>query len=620
MKCINCFGITWMIFALITSSFASFNDSVATSVQWSGGPNCSLTPCPTGYTRMDSYACNPTPTDQLSQSFMDPVPPGSIATDVNMTFWGRFDCSTRGGNPTFATTINDIVILFGRFYSSRLGCNCTAQVDCMQPTAQYSSGIITDNLATGYHYGATNTLLVSAINSIICLAKADISVGYIDATPTIIGVAPLSGTTSTITTVTITAMAFLNNTNYSWKCKFGNISIVPATAIGNDTLQCDTPLVAQPGQVEISVGLNGAYYYPTNFTFTFVAPGSSSGSNTIQEIKSYWYFIAIAAVLVLGIVALCIFAFFKRRKNRRDPSLMPLLGSDPESQIGLADINLAERIGKGNFGEVYKGYWHGTVVAVKKTKLPQTATKEELAQFIDDFEREALIMKSLRHPNILQFLGICRVGEGLEICIITEFMNRGSLYRILHLKELELPWELKLRMAIDISRGMNYLHLSTPMIIHRDLKSHNLLLDDNWRVKIADFGLAKLLHADGSHGEMTSCGTPAWTAPEVLRNERYTESVDVYSFGILCWELVTRDEPHKNTPPFQVVFAVGTQGIRPALPSSCPTEFGALLQECWSENPKERPPFSEIMTRLEKLLAIEVQKEGTSKKRSSKMH
>jgi len=100
---------------------------------------------------------------------------------------------------------------------------------------------------------------------------------------------------------------------------------------------------------------------------------------------------------------------------------------------------------------------------------------------------------------------------------------------------------------------------------------------------------------------MTSCGTPAWTAPEVLRNERYTETADVFSFGVVLWELVTREEPHHGVPPFQIVFAVGTQGIRPIIPSSCPVEVGSLIEECWAESPDERPDFSEIMKRLESI-------------------
>jgi len=162
-----------------------------------------------------------------------------------------------------------------------------------------------------------------------------------------------------------------------------------------------------------------------------------------------------------------------------------------------------------------------------------------------------------------------------------------------------LEWDLLIRIAIDVSRGMYYLHRSIPPIIHRDLKSHNLLVDDNFKVKIGDFGLSKLIVPETSYNAMTACGTPAWTAPEVLRNERYTTSADVYSFGLVLWELLSREEPHHGMPAFQVVFAVGTQGIRPPIPVNTPDDFALLIEECWSENPYDRPPFDEIVTRLE---------------------
>jgi len=298
----------------------------------------------------------------------------------------------------------------------------------------------------------------------------------------------------------------------------------------------------------------------------------------------------------------------KRQSN--DPAHTPLLQSgnlltyadlEDHGSIGPGDVVLGERIGRGNFGEVFKGYWHGTVVAIKKTKIPSVATKEELAEFLEDFEREARIMRTIRHPNVLQFLGICKIGGEEEICIITEYMPRGSLHKILHDSSVTLDWQLRLRMAVDVGRGMNYLHKSNPVIIHRDLKSHNLLLDEYFKVKICDFGLAKLLTNAQPDSSMTSCGTPAWTAPEVLRNERYTESADVFSFGIVLWELVTREEPHHGVPPFQVVFAVGTQGIRPAIPSSCPPDVTTLIEECWAESPDYRPNFAEIMKRLESI-------------------
>jgi len=271
---------------------------------------------------------------------------------------------------------------------------------------------------------------------------------------------------------------------------------------------------------------------------------------------------------------------------------------EDSSSIDIRELRFGDKIAKGSFGEVYKGYWQGALVAIKRTKLPLQMSPEETQQFMEDFHREAGIMKSLRHPNILQFLGICTIGD-IEICIISEFMVNGSLFHILHDKNREIDWDMKIGFATDTCRGMNYLHKLTPVIIHRDLKSHNLLVNDNFKVKVSDFGLAKLADSHQPSGAMTSCGTPSWTAPEVLRNEAYTEKADVYSFGLVLWELVVREEPYPGLAPFQVVFSVGTQGLRPKIPESCPPQFSELMSQCWAENPAERHSFEEILKKLE---------------------
>ena len=104
---------------------------------------------------------------------------------------------------------------------------------------------------------------------------------------------------------------------------------------------------------------------------------------------------------------------------------------------------------------------------------------------------------------------------------------------------------------------------------------------------------------DGSDTKtLTACGTPCWAAPEILRNERYTTKADVFSFGVVLWECVARDVPYANMPPFQVVFAVGTRGLRPDLPADCPAAIGALIEACWAESPEERPSFDDVLARL----------------------
>jgi len=208
-----------------------------------------------------------------------------------------------------------------------------------------------------------------------------------------------------------------------------------------------------------------------------------------------------------------------------------------------------------------------------------------------DFMKEAFILRQLRHPNVLQVLG----ASMDPAFIVTEYMPRGNLYQLIHDTNVPLPWSMIRKIALDVVKGMSYLHGCTPPLIHRDLKPHNLLVDDNWRVKVCDFGLSKFV--ENKH-EMTACGTPAYAAPEVLRNSDYSTSADVYSFGIVLWELLTRDHLYPNMPPFQIIFNVGTQKARPPLPTTLPPHLLCLIQECWDEEPTARPSFLEITDRL----------------------
>jgi len=143
---------------------------------------------------------------------------------------------------------------------------------------------------------------------------------------------------------------------------------------------------------------------------------------------------------------------------------------------------------------------------------------------------------------------------------------------------------------------MTYLHNSKPVILHRDLKSHNLLVDEHYKVKISDFGLSKVM--DPQTRTMTSCGTAAWAAPEILKNSRYTEKADVYSYGICLWEFFTRCDPYEGMPVFQIIFSVGTEGMRPTIPDNCPPDYSALMRECWDIEATNRPSFSIVLQRL----------------------
>ncbi|KAA3459733.1 serine/threonine-protein kinase EDR1 isoform X1 [Gossypium australe] len=182
-----------------------------------------------------------------------------------------------------------------------------------------------------------------------------------------------------------------------------------------------------------------------------------------------------------------------------------------ECEIPWEEITLGERIGLGSYGEVYRGEWHGTEVAVKKF-LDQDISGE----LLEEYKSEVLIMKKIRHPNVVLFMGA--VTRPPNLSIVTEFLHRGSLYRLIHRPNNQLDERRRLRMALDTARGMNYLHNCTPMIVHRDLKSPNLLVDRNWVVKVCDFGLSRMKHSTYL-SSMSTAGTAEWMAPEVLRNE-----------------------------------------------------------------------------------------------------
>ncbi|KAG6489677.1 hypothetical protein ZIOFF_050953 [Zingiber officinale] len=197
---------------------------------------------------------------------------------------------------------------------------------------------------------------------------------------------------------------------------------------------------------------------------------------------------------------------------------------------------------------------------------------------LDEFRSEVRIMRRLRHPNVVLFMGA--VTRPPNLSIVSEFLPRGSLYRILHRPNCQIDENLRIKMALDVAKGMNCLHTSIPTIVHRDLKSPNLLVDKNWTVKVCDFGLSRLKHSTFLSSKSTA-GTPEWMAPEVLRNEKSNEKCDVYSFGVILWELATLRMPWSGMNPMQVVGAVGFQNRRLDIPKEVDPLVARIIWECW---------------------------------------
>ncbi|XP_075073796.1 uncharacterized protein LOC107794051 isoform X2 [Nicotiana tabacum] len=263
----------------------------------------------------------------------------------------------------------------------------------------------------------------------------------------------------------------------------------------------------------------------------------------------------------------------------------PLLPFE-EWNIDFSELTVGTRVGIGFFGEVFRGKWNGTEVAIK-VFLEQDLTAENM----EDFCNEISILSRLRHPNVILFLGAC--ANPPRLSMITEYMEMGSLYYLIHLsgQKKRLSWQKRLNMLRDICRGLMCLHRMK--IIHRDLKSANCLVNKRWTVKICDFGLSRIM-TDAFLRDSASAGTPEWMAPELIRNEPFTEKCDIFSFGVIMWELCTLNRPWEGIPPDRVVYAVANEGARLEIPEG---PLGRLIADCWAE-PNERPSCEEILTRL----------------------
>jgi len=274
------------------------------------------------------------------------------------------------------------------------------------------------------------------------------------------------------------------------------------------------------------------------------------------------------------------------------PVELPVSSDDWE--IDIEHVQILSKIASSTFGHVYKGQYYGQEVAVKIIKDVM-----ENPQLHNEFMQEVAIMKKIRHKNVVQFIGACTVQPSL--CILFEYMEGGSVHDYLRKGPISLMEVLKI--ALDVARGMDYLHRR--QIIHRDLKTANLLIDGTGTVKIADFGVAKIL--DSTSSSTAETGTYRWMAPEVIEHKEYNHKVDVFSFSILLWELLTGEVPYSGQTPIQAAVSVVQRNLRPPIPQHCPVHLAHLMHACWARNPSSRPEFVDIARTLQGMFAAERQ-------------
>eukprot|EP00002_Diphylleia_rotans_P006650 TRINITY_DN1600_c0_g1_i3.p1 TRINITY_DN1600_c0_g1~~TRINITY_DN1600_c0_g1_i3.p1 ORF type:complete len:2451 (+),score=487.30 TRINITY_DN1600_c0_g1_i3:50-7402(+) len=257
-------------------------------------------------------------------------------------------------------------------------------------------------------------------------------------------------------------------------------------------------------------------------------------------------------------------------------------------KVNYSELRFFESLGSGGFGEVFRGEWRGTEVAIKSL-----FNHEKKTNISEDFEKEMEIMVQLRHPNIVLYMGACI--QPPHFCIISELMNRGSLYDILHNSEITLDERTKISFLLQAAKGMQFLHSHEPPILHCDLKSPNLLLSEQGNLKISDFGLTVV--SDEVKGAEQTAGSYLWMAPEVILGGKHSDKADIYSYAIVMWEVFHRQEPYDGVDALAVAMQVINIQLRPKISNdlTISPEAIQLMTKSWSSNPEERPSFQEIV-------------------------
>ncbi|KAH8345149.1 hypothetical protein KR059_006935 [Drosophila kikkawai] len=274
------------------------------------------------------------------------------------------------------------------------------------------------------------------------------------------------------------------------------------------------------------------------------------------------------------------------------------IGDIQPHEIEYEELDIKEVIGSGGFCKVHRGFYDGEEVAIK---IAHQTGEDDMQRMRDNVLQEAKLFWALKHENIAALRGVCLKTK---LCLVMEYARGGSLNRILAGK---IPPDVLVNWAIQIARGMNYLHNEAPMsIIHRDLKSSNVLIYEaiegnhlqQKTLKITDFGLAREMY---NTQRMSAAGTYAWMPPEVISVSTYSKSSDVWSYGVLLWELITGETPYKGFDPLSVAYGVAVNTLTLPIPKTCPETWGALMKSCWQTDPHKRPGFKEILKQLESI-------------------
>jgi len=401
--------------------------------------------------------------------------------------------------------------------------------------------------------------------------------------------------------------------------------------------------------------LTGGHVYGSVMAIAQMVPAAKSTQETIVGYNIVVYCITLGALIGMFLAILCnnsvcstICSICPRGVSSNGISLDTLTYSAVESHnvaeayeramqtrfvqypqlltmINPTQVILLKIIGEGTFGRVWSAKWRSSLVAVKEFVFAQAAVAGKSSmrrEIIEDIIGEAGMMAILRHPHVLQLYGCCLTSQA--IWIVSELCSLGSLRQLLDDKDRNISIVKKIELAIQVAEGMTYLHSQDPPIIHRDLKSHNIFVHETSAsqyndmirkagentlgldAKIGDWGSARAALA-GSRTMTHGVGTACWLAPEVIKHARSSKQSDVFGYGIILWELATREEVYRDLEAMQIIARVANEGLRPPVPNDCP--WSNLMVNCWEENPANRCSFETIVKELHQILKVEKMKE-----------
>lgn len=295
---------------------------------------------------------------------------------------------------------------------------------------------------------------------------------------------------------------------------------------------------------------------------------------------------------------------------------IPMIGDDVVPSIDLhipaatIERTLTRCIGSGGFGSVYLGTFKGREVAVKKLPpfVEHSSGNSERQSAYEALIREISLASRFASERLVKVYGAC-TDDRNKCCLIMEHMKGGNLYQRIHDKKRRRMTYIEiLQVAHDIAEGLAYLH---PIVIHRDLKPQNILLDEDGRAKIADFGISKVKDPQKSYlTKMTAeNGTPMYMSPEQMNGSKVDEKVDTYALGCIMNEMWTRRQPWRESNHFfQIILKVAVNGDRPWMDPETPSGYARLIKKCWHQDPHQRPSCADVLRRLDILIRDELER------------